>query len=75
MPDDTLYFLEEIASTVGEAAGGQKVLVIRLAVGRGLSLSRERIASGLSKRFPSATVEIADSKAEGAVVVKDIEVE
>lgn len=73
--DDERFFVEEISSTVEGAACGQKVIVIRLAVGKGLSVSRERLASELHKRFPSASVEIKDSRQEGAVVVKDIEVE
>lgn len=68
--------LDEVEATIKRAAGGQKVVLIRIAIGREVTISRVRIAKELHRRFPDASLEISDSKGEAdSVTVKDIEVE
>jgi hypothetical protein len=67
--------VDEISDTIRGAAGDAKVTVIRLGVGKDVTVSRVKIASELQRRFPGASVEITDGKQGDSVVVKDIEVE
>ncbi len=64
-----------IASAIREAAGGQAVVLIRLAVGKDVTVPKARIASGLHKLFPRASIELKETALSDSVVVKDIEVE
>jgi hypothetical protein len=73
--DEYAKMVNEIVSTVKQAADGQKVTKIRIAIGPGVGVARSRIASTLHKNFPAASIEILDSKIIDSVVVKDIEVE
>ncbi|MEM2138012.1 MAG: hypothetical protein QW568_02900, partial [Candidatus Anstonellaceae archaeon] len=44
--------IDEIETTVREAAQGHRVVMIRLAVGKELSVSKVEIAKELHRRFP-----------------------
>jgi hypothetical protein len=66
---------DEVESTVRQAAGKQRVVLIRLAVGKELSVSKVALASELHRRFPGASIEMKESSIISSVVVKDIEVE
>jgi len=72
---DTGGILDEIEATVKQAAGKEKVILIRIAVGKEVSVSKVEIARELHRRFPDASVEISDGKESDSVTVKDIEVE
>lgn len=67
--------VEEAAAAIREAAGKQAVLVIRLAVGKEVSVPKSAIAAELHRLFPQASIEIKESALTDSVVVKDIEVE
>lgn len=68
--------VDEIEATVKQAAAGAKVVLIRIAVGKAVTISRVQIAKGLSRKFPHASLEIMDGKgSDDSIVVKDIEVE
>jgi len=68
--------VDEIESAVKAAAGGQRVVLIRIAVGKHVTISRVQIAKELNKRFPDASLEIMEEKgSDDSIVVKDIEVE
>lgn len=67
--------VEEIEATVRGASGGSRVLVIRLMVGKDVTVPKLDIAGQLHRKFPGASIEIKDGSATDAVVVKDIEVE
>ncbi len=67
--------VEEIEATIKGASGGSRVIVIRLMVGKDVTVPRLEIAGQLHKRFPGSSIEIKDGSASDAVVVKDIEVE
>jgi len=67
--------VDEVEETVKSAANGSKVVVIRLAVGKRVSVPPAKIAAELHKRFPEASIEMKESAITDSVVVKDIEVE
>lgn len=67
--------IDEVEATIREAASGQKVVLIRLAIGKEVSLSKVEIAKQLHRRFPDASVEIKESAITDSIVVRDIEVE
>lgn len=67
--------VSEIESTVEGAAAGQKVTLIRLKLGKGVSVSKEEIVRALSEKFPGASIDIQDGGAAGSATVKEIEVE
>jgi len=75
MGDGSSALVEEIEATIKGAASGSRVLIIRLVVGKGISVSKMEIVSYLHDKFPGASIEIHDGKRSDAVVVKDIEVE
>jgi len=75
MAELSLALVDEIEATVRGAAEGSKVVVIRLAVGKDVTVPKMRIASELQQRFPGASIEIDDGKRADAVVVKNIDVE
>ena len=66
--------IDEMVATVKQAAAGQKVVVIRIEVGRSFSVPKVEIAKGLHEKFPGASIDIQDSD-DDSVTVKDIEVE
>jgi|GEM_PF-1257155 len=70
-----LALIDQVETIVRNAAGKEKVVRIRLEVGRSVSASKVRIAAELQKRFPGASVEMKDSKRPDSITVKDIEVE
>lgn len=72
---DTDSVIDEIESTVRQAAGKGKVVLIRLTVGIELSVSKVEIARALHQRFPDASIEMKEGRGDGEVVVNDIEVE
>ena len=73
---DARSILDEIEETIRQAAGKEKVVLIRIAVGSEVTISKVDIARELHKRFPDASVELSDSKVAGdSVVIQDIEVE
>ncbi|MCX8174707.1 MAG: hypothetical protein N3E51_00675 [Candidatus Micrarchaeota archaeon] len=65
--------IRQAIEIIREAAGGQRVLVIRLAVGVG-RISKVEIAKAMHAAFPNASVEINDGGEEGSLTVKEIEV-
>ena len=67
--------ISEIESTIGGAAAGQKVALIVITVGRGVSVSKEEIVQALARKFPGASIDIQDGGAAGSATVKEIEVE
>jgi hypothetical protein len=73
--DGTISLIDEIETTVKEAAAGQRVVLIRLAVGKELSVSKVEIAKELHRRFPDASIEMKESALTDSVTVRDIEVE
>ncbi|MFA6214477.1 MAG: hypothetical protein WC717_04340 [Candidatus Micrarchaeia archaeon] len=66
--------ISEIESTIGGASGGRKVTLIILAVGKGVSVSKEEIVQKLGGKFPGASIDIREGGAAGSVTVKEIEV-
>ena len=66
--------VDEVEQTIRQAAGGQAVTRIRLAVGREVSVSKMELAKELHKRFPQASVELSSAKEADAVLVRDIDV-
>lgn len=73
---DEMGILDEIESTVRNAAGKEKVVLIRLSIGKEVTVSKVQLAKEIHRRFPDASLELSDSKdATDSVVVKDIEVE
>jgi hypothetical protein len=75
MEDGNSALVDEIEATVKGAAGESRVLIIRLMVGKSVTVPKVDIASQLHAKFPGASVEIKDGKQSDAVVVKDIEIE
>lgn len=75
MASERSTLVEEIEATIRGAAGGNRVLVVRLMVGKDVSVPKLEIAKLLHERFPGSSIEIKDGDASDAVVVKDIEVE
>ncbi len=71
---DEMGLVDEIEETVRQAAGGAKVISIRLAVGKGVSIPVPQLASELHRRFPHASIVLKESAIADSVVVKDIEV-
>lgn len=67
--------VDEIEATILKAAGKATVTLIRLAIGKKVSVSKVEIAKELHKRFPSASVVLGETDEADSVVVKDIEVE
>jgi hypothetical protein len=67
--------IDDVASAIKEAANGQIVTMIRLAVGKQVSVPQSIIASRLHQLFPQASIEMAKSAIADSVVVRDIEVE
>ena len=67
--------ISEIESTIEGAASGQKVTLIIISVGRGVSVSKEEIVQALGKKFPGSSIDIQDGGAAGSATVKEIEVE
>lgn len=74
MPDGS-PLVDEVEETVKSAANGSKVTVIRLAVGKQVTVPAAKIAAELHKRFPGASIEMKQSAIIDSVVVKDIEIE
>ena len=72
---EQMTVIDEIEQTIRQAAGKSTVTMIRLAIGKGVSVSKVEIAKEIHKRFPSASVELEESKKAESVVVKDIEIE
>jgi hypothetical protein len=73
---DAISVLDEIEATVRQAAGKKQVVLIRLAVGKEVTVSKVQLAKEMHRRFPDASLELLDSKdAADSIVVKDIEVE
>ena len=72
---DAPTLISEIESTIAGAASGQKVTLIILSVGKGVSVSKEEIVKSLSQKFPGASIDIQDGGAPGCATVKEIEVE
>lgn len=70
-----ISMVDEVEATIKEAAAGQKVVQIRLAIGAEVSVSRVELAAELHKRFPDASITLLESKITDSIVVKDIEVE
>ncbi len=67
--------VDEIESAIRGAAGQSRVLVIRLMVGKLVTVPKVDIAAQLHEKFPDSSIEMKDGKQPDAVVVKDIEVE
>jgi len=67
--------IDEIESTISSAAGGQKVTLVILSMGNGVSVSKEEIVKRLAEKFPGASIDIQDGGKAGSVTVKEIEVE
>ena len=72
---EQLTIVDEIEDTVKQAAGKATVTMIRIEIGKGLSISKVQIAKELQLRFPQASIELEESNVAESVVVKDIEVE
>ena len=70
-----MAIIDEIEQTIRQAAGKSTVTMIRLAIGKEVTVSKVEIAKEMHKRFPSASVELDEGKDAGSVVVRDIEVE
>ncbi|MCX8195123.1 MAG: hypothetical protein N3G22_03405 [Candidatus Micrarchaeota archaeon] len=78
MDEDAPTLVDEIEAIIRQAASGQKVVVIRLVVGKKVSVSKVSLARELRLRFPSSSLEIKenkDRKNADSVIVKNIEVE
>jgi hypothetical protein len=73
--EESLGMVDEVEAAIKEAAAGQKVVQIRLAVGKEVTVSRVELAAELHKRFPEASITLLESKITDSIVVKDIEVE
>ena len=67
--------VDEIESTISGAAGKNKVNLIILSVGEGVSVAKEEIVKRLSEKYPGASIDIQDGGAKGSVTVKEIEVD
>jgi len=65
---------DEVETAVKQAAGKHEVLLIRLKVGRGISVSKAELARELHLRFQRASIEMDESDVGDSVIVKDIEV-
>lgn len=65
----------EAASAIRQAAGGRAVVMIRLDVGKEVSVPKSAIAAELHRLFPQASIEIKEGAVPDSIVVKDIEVE
>ncbi|MFA6489652.1 MAG: hypothetical protein WCT52_03125 [Candidatus Micrarchaeia archaeon] len=74
MPDGN-PLVDEVEETVKSAANGSKVTVIRIAVGKQVSVPTAKLAAELHRRFPGASIELKQSAIIDSIVVKDIEVE
>jgi len=72
---DAPTLISEIESTIEGAAAGQKVTLIAITVGKGVSVSKEEIVQALAQKFPGASIDIQDGGAAGSATVKEIEVE
>jgi len=73
---DSLSILDEIEATIRHAAGKEKVVLIRLSIGKEVTVSKVELAKEMHRRFPDASLELLDSKTDpDSVVVKDIEIE
>jgi hypothetical protein len=75
MEGDGRAIIGEVASAIRQAAGRQAVVMIRLAVGKDVTVPKARIASELHRLFPQASIELKETALSDSVVVKDIEVE
>jgi hypothetical protein len=75
MGEGNSSIIDDIEATVKSAAEGSRVKVIRLAVGKSVTVPKVEIATELHARFPGASIEIKDGNQSDAVVVKDIDVE
>ena len=75
MAEDGLEVVDEVEATVKQAANGQRVIVIRISVGKSVSVPKVKIATELHKRFPGASIEMEEGGEDESVTVKDIEVE
>ena len=71
---ETPTLMQEIESTIRGAAGKQKVTLVVLSVGKGVSMSKEELVQKLDEKFPGASIDIKDGGAAGSVTVKEIEV-
>lgn len=67
--------ISEIEGTIEGAASGQKVTLIKLSLGKGVSVSKEEIVKALAQKFPGASIDIQDGGAAGSATVREIEVE
>ena len=66
--------VDGIESAIAGAAGKQKVTLVKLSMGNGVSVAKEEIVKRLAKKYPGATIDIQDGGAAGSVTVKEIEV-
>ena len=67
--------VDEIESTISGAAGKQKVTLVILSMGSGVSVAKEEIVKRLAGKYPGASIDIQDGGKAGSVTVKEIEVE
>ena len=72
---ETPTLIHEIESTISGAAGKQKVTLVILAMGKGVSVAKEEIVKRLAEKYPGASIDIQDGGTAGSVTVKEIEVE
>jgi hypothetical protein len=72
---ETPSLIDEIESTISGAAGKQKVTLIMLSMGKGVSVAKEEVVKRLAEKYPGASIDIQDGGAKGSVTVKEIEVE
>jgi len=72
---ETLGLVDEIESTISGAAGRQKVTLVILSMGKGVSVAKEEIVKRLAEKYPGASIDIQDGGKAGSVTVKEIEVE
>jgi chorismate synthase len=70
----TPSLVDEIESTISGAAAGQKVTLVILSMGSGVSVAKEEIVKRLSEKYPGASIDIKDGGPTGSVTVKEIEV-
>ena len=72
---ETPSLIDEIESTISDAAGKNAVTLIILSMGKGVSVAKEEIVKRLAEKYPGASIDIRDGGASGSVTVKEIEVE
>ncbi|MFA6907739.1 MAG: hypothetical protein WC263_02840 [Candidatus Micrarchaeia archaeon] len=72
---DAPSLVDGIESAISGAAGRHKVTLIKLSVGKGVSVAKEEIVKALAQKYPGASIDIQDGGADGSATVKEIEVE